>query len=54
MIKIKPTLIGFQNNLSKTNKKIIVYKDQYNIDLKNYNHDYYDLKIYWQIEVEGW
>ena len=36
--KIKPTLIGFQNNLSKTNKKIIVYKDQYNIDLKNYNY----------------
>ena len=53
MIKIKPTLIGFQNNLSKTNKNIIVYKDQYNIDLKNYNHDDYDLKIYWQIEGRG-
>ena len=50
---IKPTVIGIQNNLSETNKKIIVYKDQYNIDLKNYNHDDYDLKIYWQIEGKG-
>jgi hypothetical protein len=50
---IKPTVIGIQNNLSETNKKIIVYKDQYNINLKDYNHDDYDLKIYWQIEGLG-
>jgi len=50
---IKPTVIGIQNNLSETNKKIIVYKDQYNINLKDYNHDDYDLKIYWQIEGRG-
>jgi hypothetical protein len=50
---IKPTVIGITNNLSETNKKIIVYKDQYNINLKDYNHDDYDLKIYWQIEGKG-
>ena len=50
---IKPTVIGIQNNLSETNKKIIVYKDQYNVDLNHHNHDDYDLKIYWQIEGRG-
>lgn len=53
MTAIKPTVIGIQNNLSETNKKIIVYKDQYNINLDHYNHNDYDLKIYWQIEGRG-
>lgn len=54
MIKIKPTLIGgIPNKLSETHKNTIVYVDQYGIDLDNYNHNSYDLKVYWQIEGRG-
>lgn len=54
MEKIKPTLIGgIDNRLSETNKNIIVYVDQYGINLDNYNHNGYDYKIYWQIEGQG-
>jgi hypothetical protein len=50
----KPVLIGnIGNELSNTNKKIVIYKDQYNINLNDYNHDEYDLKIYWQVESKG-
>jgi len=54
MNNIKPTLIGgIPNNLSETSKNIIVYVDQYGVDLNHYNHDNYDLKVYWQIEGRG-
>ena len=54
MNNIKPTLIGgIPNNLSETNKNIIVYVDQFGINLNNYNHNGYDYKIYWQIEGNG-
>jgi hypothetical protein len=51
---IKPTLIGdIPNKLSFFEKKIIVYVDKYGIELNQYNHNRYDLKIYWQIEGRG-
>ena len=54
MIKIKPTLIGgIPNRLSETNKNTIIYVDQYGINLDHYNHNSYDLKVYWQIEGRG-
>ena len=54
LINIKPTLIGgIPNKLSDFGKKVIVYVDQYGINLNDYNHDNYDLKIYWQIEGQG-
>ena len=54
MIKIKPTLIGgIPNRLSETNKNTIIYVDQYGINLDHYNHNSYDLEVYWQIEGRG-
>lgn len=54
MDNIKPKLIGgIPNNLSETSKKVIVYVDQYNIDLDTYDHNSYDFKVYWQIECSG-
>ena len=54
MNNIKPTLIGgIPNNLSETNKNIIVYVDQYGANLDYFNHNQYDLKVYWQIEGRG-
>lgn len=54
MSKIKPTLIGgVPNNLEEIDKKVIVYVDQYGINLTDYNHTDYDYKIYWQIESNG-
>jgi hypothetical protein len=54
MDKIKPKLIGeIPNNLSETNKNIIVYVDQYGANLDYFNHNQYDLKVYWQIEGRG-
>ena len=54
MDKIKPKLIGeIPNNLSETNKNIIVYVDQYGVNLDYFNHNQYDLKVYWQIEGRG-
>ena len=44
---------GIPNNLSETNKNIIVYVDQYGINLNTYNHNSFDLKVYWQIEGRG-
>ena len=54
MDKIKPKLIGkIPNNLSESNKNIIVYVDQYGVNLDYFNHNQYDLKVYWQIEGRG-
>jgi hypothetical protein len=54
MNKIKPTLIGgIPNKLSDFEKKVIMYVDQYGINLNHYNHNDYDYKIYWQIEGQG-
>jgi hypothetical protein len=54
MNKIIPTLIGgIDNRLSETTKNVIVYVDQYGINLNNYKHNEYDYKIYWQIEGNG-
>ena len=53
-MKQKPTLIGgIGNNFSEFDKKIIVYVDECGINLKNYDHNSYDLKVYWQIEGKG-
>ena len=53
-MKQKPTLIGeIGNDLSEFDKKIIVYVDRYGINLRNYDHNSYDLKVYWQIESKG-
>lgn len=50
----KPTLIGgIPNNLSEIEKRVIVYVDQYGINLSDYDHETYDYKIYWQIEGRG-
>lgn len=51
---IKPTLIGdVPNNLGEVEKNVIVYVDQYGVNLNNYGHNNYDYKIYWQIEGQG-
>jgi hypothetical protein len=51
---IKPKLIGgIPNKLSSLDKNVIIYVDQYDINLNNYNHNDYDYKIYWQIEGQG-
>jgi hypothetical protein len=51
---IKPKLIGdIPNKLSSLDKNVIIYVDQYGINLNNYNHIDYDYKIYWQIEGQG-
>jgi len=51
---IKPKLIGgIPNKLASLDKNVIIYVDQYDINLNNYNHNDYDYKIYWQIEGQG-